>query len=162
MASLRDTWEESPNENSNLADLEFLIGTWVAEEHGARSESTCRCIAGKHFVERQYNTKHADGTTVSGLQIIGWDSQANTIRSWNFSPDGGYAVGTWSPIDGGWRAEIDGTTGDGNSTKAVNVLMRLDDNAYSWQSVQRQVGGDSLPDTGEIVIKRQRTAVAKK
>jgi uncharacterized protein (TIGR02246 family) len=163
MASLRDTWEESPSENSHLADLEFLVGTWAAEEHGARSESTCRWIAGKNFVERQYSTKHADGTTVSGLQIIGWDPQVGSIRSWNFSPDGGHAVGIWSPIDGGWRAEMQGTTGDGRATSATNVLMRLDDNAYMWQSTQRQVDGQSIPDTEEVVIKRQKTAaVAKK
>jgi uncharacterized protein (TIGR02246 family) len=162
MVSLRDTWEESPDENVNLADLEFLIGKWVAEEHGARSESDCRWIADKKFVERQYTTRHADGTTASGLQIIGWDAQSNSIRSWNFSPDGSHATGLWSPIEDGWRAEIQGTTSDGAPTSTVNILMKLDDNAYSWQSVQRQIGGQALPDTGEIVIKRQRPVTAKK
>lgn len=163
MASLRDTFEESPSANSHLADLEFLIGTWVAEEHGARSESVCRWTANKNFVERQYTTKHADGTTASGLQIIGWDPQISALRSWNFSPDGGHAIGVWSPIEGGWQAEIHGTTGDGVATTATNLFMRLDDNAYMWQSTQRQVAGQSLPDTGEVIIKRQKTvAVAKK
>lgn len=162
MVSLRDTWEESPDENVNLADLEFLIGKWVAEEHGARSESVCRWIADKKFVERQYTTRHVDGTTASGLQIIGWDAQSNSIRSWNFSPDGSYATGLWSPVEDGWRAEIQGTTSDGTPTSTVNFLIKLDDNAYSWQSVQRQIGGQPLPDTGEIVIKRQRAVTAKK
>lgn len=163
MASLRDTWEESASENSHLADLEWLIGTWVAEEHGARSESVCRWIAGKNFVERQYSTKHADGTTASGLQIIGWDSQSGSIRSWNFSPDGGNATGVWSPIEGGWQAVVQGTTGDGRATSATNFLMRLDDNAYLWQSTERQVDGQSLPDTDQVVMKRQKTVgVAKK
>jgi hypothetical protein len=37
----------------------------------------------------------------------------------------------------------------------VNLLTRLDDNAYTWQSIQRTAGARSLPDTDEVVIKRQ-------
>ena len=48
-----------------------------------------------------------------------------------------------------------GTTGDGTPTTSVNQLRRLDDNAYVWQSVQRTVGGMTLPDTDEVVWKRQ-------
>jgi hypothetical protein len=60
----------------------------------------------------------------------------------------------WSPRAGGWSAEIRGVTGDGTPTAAVNLLTRLDDNAYVWQSVQRTAGETSLPDTDEVVIKR--------
>jgi uncharacterized protein (TIGR02246 family) len=162
MASLRDFYEGSSITNSNLADLEWLIGDWLAEEHGVKSESTCRWIANNSYVERRYTTRHLDGTTASGLQVIGWDASIGSIRSWNFSPDGGNAIGTWSPIEGGWHAQVQGTTADGIPTSAVNILKRLDDNAYSWQSTERQVGDQPLPDTDEVVIKRQRKAVAKK
>ena len=43
------------------------------------------------------------------------------------------------------------------TTTAVNVLTKLDENAYSWQSVQRTAGGVSLPDTEEIILKRRET-----
>ena len=45
--------------------------------------------------------------------------------------------------------------GDGTPTVAVNVLMRLDEDAYVWQSVRRTAGGVVLPDTDEVVLKRQ-------
>jgi hypothetical protein len=57
-------------------------------------------------------------------------------------------------------AEIRGTTGGGLPTASVNLLKRLDDNAYVWQSVERSVGGTPLPDTNEVVIKRQVTATS--
>ena len=41
------------------------------------------------------------------------------------------------------------------STTSTNLLRRLDDNAYVWQSVDRTVGGVAIPDTDEIVIRRQ-------
>ena len=77
------------------------------------------------------------------------------MQSWNFSSDGGHAVGVWSPRAGGWSAEVRGVTGDGMPTVAVNLLTRLDDNAYVWQSIRRTLGGTALPDTDEVVLKRR-------
>jgi uncharacterized protein (TIGR02246 family) len=154
MATVRDTRVETPSAYSHVADLEWLIGTWTAEEHGAKTESVCRWVANKSFVERSYNVTHADGTTISGVQLIGWNPQGGHVQSWNFSSDGGHAIGVWTPREQGWSAEVRGVTGDGTPTAAVNLLTRLDDNAYVWQSVQRTVGGAPLPDTDEVVLKR--------
>ena len=142
----------------NAADLEWLVGTWVAEEHGVKTESVCSWVAGKSFLERKHTTTRPDGTTASGVQLIGWNPQGGHVQSWSFTSDGGHAIGIWMPIEGGWQAKVDGTTGDGTPTAAVNVLRRLDDNAYAWQSVQRFLGESALPDTDEIVIKRRPAA----
>lgn len=158
MASVRDTWSELPSAHRNVADLEWLIGTWTAEGHGARSEAVCRWVANKSFVERQYTTTHHDGTTLSGVQLIGWNPERGQVQSWNFSSDGGHAVGFWTPQQNGWSAEMHGVTGDGARTAATNILTRLDENAYAWQSVGRTLDGASIPDTDEIVLKRQTSA----
>jgi len=155
MASVRDTHVETPSGFRNVADLAFLIGTWIAEEHGNKTESVCRWIANKSFVERKYTITAVDGTQTSGVQLIGWNPLDGHVQSWNFSPDGGHAVGIWSPQEGGWSAEMRGVTGDGVATTSVNTLRRLDENAYVWQSVQRTAGGIALPDTDEVVLKRQ-------
>lgn len=154
MSTVRDSRLELPSAYPNVADLEWLIGVWTAEEHGATTTSDCRWIAGKSFVERKYTVAQPDGTTTSGLQLIGWNPAAGHIQSWNFSSDGGHAVGVWRAIDGGWQAEISGVTGEGAPTSAINTLRRLDDNAYVWQSTSRTLAGQSLPDTDEVVLKR--------
>jgi uncharacterized protein (TIGR02246 family) len=156
MSTVRDTRVEAPSAYRNVADLEWLIGTWTAEEHGAKTESVCRWVAGKSFVERKYTVTRPDGTATSGVQIIGWNPEGQYVQSWNFSADGGHAVGVWTPRDGGWSAEIRGLTGDGTPTTAVNRLTKLDENAYVWQSVNRTAGGQSLPDTEEVVLKRSK------
>ena len=142
----------------NAADLEWLVGTWVAEEHGVKTESVCRWVADKSFLERKHTTTRPDGTTASGVQLIGWNPQGGHVQSWSFTSDGGHAIGIWTPVEGGWQAKVYGTTGDGTPTTAVNLLRRLDDNAYAWQSVQRFLGESALPDTDEIVIKRRPAA----
>jgi uncharacterized protein (TIGR02246 family) len=154
MATVRDSRVELPSAYKNVEDLEWLIGTWTAEEHGAKTVSVCRWIANKSFVERAYTITNHDGTTSSGLQLIGWNAQGEHVQSWNFSSDGGHAIGVWTPRDGGWEAEVRGTTGAGISTTATNHLRRLDDNAYVWQSVNRTAGGQTLPDSAEVVLRR--------
>ena len=154
MSRVSDARIEAPSAYGNVADLEFLIGTWTAEEHGVRIQSVCRWVANKSFVQRNYTVTHVDGTSISGVQMIGWNAEMGHVQSWDFSPDGGHAVGIWSPKANGWAAEVRGVTGDGVPTSAVNLLTRLDDNAYVWQSVNRIAGETALPDTDEVVIKR--------
>ncbi len=155
MAMVRDTGAATSPAVRSAADLDWLIGTWVAEEYGVKTESVCRWVADDHFIERKHTTTQVDGTKTSGVQLIGWNPEGGYVQSWDFSPDGGHAVGVWGATDNGWQARVEGTTGEGIPTAAVNRLVRLDDNAYVWQSIQRRLGDAVLPDTGEIVIKRQ-------
>ncbi len=155
MASVRDFRVATSSAQDSVSDLEFLIGTWVAEEFGNRSESVCRWVAEKSFVERTYTTTFRDGTQTSGVQIIGWNPEAGHLQSWDFSPGGGHAVGVLTPVEDGWRSEVRGYGSDGTPTTSVNLLKRLDENAYVWQSLQRTAGDVALPDTGEVILKRQ-------
>lgn len=155
MASVRDSWIEAPVAAQSASDLQWLVGKWVAEEHGVRMEMACRWIASNRFLERSYTNTQLDGSTTSGLQVIGWSPMVGQVQSWDFSPDGGHAVGTWYPTEGGWIAEVQGTTGEGIPTFAINRIVRLDDNAHVWQSTERSIGGVDLGATDEVVIKRQ-------
>lgn len=155
LASVRDKGGDSSTPTDELADLDWLIGDWIAEEKGVRTESKCRWIVNNKFVERSYTTTQVDGTVSTGLQIIGWNSQTNHVQSWNFTADGGHAVGVWSPTEGGWLAKVVGTTGANASTTAINSLRRLDDNAYAWQSTDRTIGDVRLPDSDEVIMRRK-------
>jgi uncharacterized protein (TIGR02246 family) len=154
MSSVRDARVGSPSAAHELSDLEWLVGTWSAEENGGKMEATCRWIADKHYLERTYSVSRGDKVVSSGVQVIGWNPQAQRIQSWVFTSDGGHAVGLWSPGKNGWVIETRGTLADGTPTQAVNVLTRIDDRAFSWQSVDRSAGGVSLVDTEEVLLKR--------
>jgi uncharacterized protein (TIGR02246 family) len=154
MSLVRDTRVEVASAHANVADLEWLIGEWSAEDRGVSMTSVCRWVANKSFVERKYALTQPDGTTTAGVQIIGWNPETGRVQSWAFNSDGGHAVGVWSPAENGWSAETVGTTGEGASTRATNHLTKLDDGAYAWRSTDRSVDGTPLPDTEEIVMKR--------
>ncbi len=156
MASVRDTLVESSVGQRNLADLDWLIGTWVAEERGNKNESVCRWVCQQSFVQREFKTTLFDGSSASsGVQLIGWNPQQGHVQSWTFSSNGGHDIGVWTPTADGWVAQMGGMTGDGVSTTSTNLLRRLDDNTYVWQSVNRTMDGLPIQDTDEIVIKRQ-------
>lgn len=157
MASVRDTRVETPSAYHQIADFDWLIGAWTAEEHGATMDATFRWIANKNFIERTYAVTRAGEEIASGVQLIGWNSQLGQIQSWTFASDGAVSVGLWSPTATGWASQSQGLTADGMETTAVNVMTRLDDQAMVWQSVNRMAAGQALPDTEEIVVKRKAT-----
>ena len=161
MASVRDQWIEAPPAVRSAADLEWMIGSWIAEEHGIKMECICSWAVNDRFLERKYTTTQVDGSVTTGVQLIGWNPQGKSVQSWDFSADGGHSVGVWTPTEGGWQAEVQGMTGAGVPTSAVNIMRRLDGNASVWQSVRRTLGQASLPDTDEIVIRRRQQDAAK-
>ena len=87
--------------------MEWLIGSWVAEEHGAKMETDCRWVANKSFVQRSYTVTLPDQTTTSGVQLIGFNPLEGHIQSWEFSPDGGHAVGVWTTHEGAGRLKCE-------------------------------------------------------
>ena len=108
MASVRDTWIEPPAAVRSAADLEWLIGTWTAEEHGVQTESAFRWVVDGRFIERTYTTTQVDGTKTSGLQLIGWNPQGGArpvvgfqprrrARCWRMEPDRKWLAG-----EGNW------------------------------------------------------------
>ncbi len=154
MSSVRDQRVSSSPASSQLQDLAWLVGAWKAEQNGGQMQVDCQWIADGRFLERKYTVKRSDQLVTSGLQVIGWNAQAQCVESWTFTSDGGHAVGRWSPHRGGWVIENSGMLADGTPTGAVNYLVRLDDNALSWKSVERSVGGALLPESAEVVLKR--------
>ena len=155
MSNVRDTHVETPSTYRQLQELEWMIGSWAAEEHGSATEVTCRWIANKSFIERTFRVTTAGQVKASGVQIIGWNPQTRAPQSWLFSSDGGHAVGQWSSQENSFVIETRGMTADGIPTSAVTLLTPLDDKAFSWKSIARSAAGNPLPDTDEIILKRK-------
>jgi uncharacterized protein (TIGR02246 family) len=154
MSSVRDTRIESSSPANRLQDLQWLVGTWTADDNGAKMEVDCRWIAENSFLQRRFSVKRADQLVSSGLQVIGWNPQAQQFQSWIFNSDGGYAVGLWNPTESGWAIEAAGMLADGTPTRAVNIVTRMDDNAVVWRSIARLADDVPLADTEEVLLKR--------
>jgi uncharacterized protein (TIGR02246 family) len=155
LASVRDTRVESTSNHSHLGNLEWLIGDWIAEHEGVKLEVNSRWIANDTFIERNYTLTKLGKHTGSGRQIVGWDPATSSVRSWVFTSDGGHAIGTWSQHPRGWIVRTSGVTGAGEPTSTTNIITRETEKTLSWKSINRSVGGSSLPDTGETMLERK-------
>ena len=105
MSSVHDRRAEIASHFSKLEDLDWLVGSWSAEEHGAKMEAVCQWVANKSFMQRTYSVKQNNELVSSGIQIIGWNPQTECVQSWTFTSDGGHALGIWSPHETGWTVE---------------------------------------------------------
>ena len=89
------------------------------------------------------------------MQIVGWDPAAKQIRSWVFDSDGGFGEGTWSKKENAWYVQSTGTLPDGRKSSSVNIITYVDENTCTWQSVNREAGGELLPNIDEVLVVRQ-------
>ena len=155
MSDVRDTLVELPPDLGQLEDLEWLVGTWAADSKEAQVEWKIRWIENRQFLAHSYSVTENGKVNSTGLQIIGVDPSTDQITSWNFSSEGGHAVGYWVPHEKGWMVESNGVLKDGTETSATYIFWSQDENTLVWKSVDRTVDETSLPDTPEVTLKRK-------
>jgi uncharacterized protein (TIGR02246 family) len=145
----------SPSHYDQLKPLEWLVGTWVDQDEQARIETNCNWAKDNNFLVRSFTVAVDGKIDMSGMQIIGWDASTKTIRSWTFDSNGGFAEGTWSGRGKSWFVQNKGVLADGQKTTMVNVVKLVDDKAFTWQTIDRTVSGELLPNIAEVTIVRQ-------
>lgn len=154
MASVREAEIPTIPTTKPLKELEWLVGTWVAQGDTNGLEMKFDWFADQHFLRGETLVREKSGASPGGMQVIGRDPLTGQIVSWYFSADGGQGYGAWLRQDRRWMIDTEGASSDGARTSATNVLYRADDNVLSWQSVNRVREDMRLPDTKEIVFER--------
>jgi uncharacterized protein (TIGR02246 family) len=148
--------EPLPSSYEHLKDLEWMIGSWVDQDDDATVQTDAQWTKNQNFINRSFAVVVGDQVDLAGMQIIGWDPAAKQIRSWIFDSDGGFAEGKWTRKGDRWLIQTVGTLPDGGRTSALNIMTRVDDDSFTWQSVNREVNGDILPNVDEVLVVRKQ------
>jgi uncharacterized protein (TIGR02246 family) len=143
-----------PSNYERLKDLEWMIGTWMDQDERATVQTDCQWTKNQNFITRSFAVVVGDQVDMAGMQIIGWDPEAQQIRSWVFDSDGGFGEGKWTHKDDRWLVQQTGTLPDGRKSSAVNIIKYIDDNTCTIQSINRVVDGDVLPNIDEVLVVR--------
>jgi uncharacterized protein (TIGR02246 family) len=143
-----------PSNYEHLKELEWMVGSWLDEDETATIQTDCAWTRNRNFLTRSFAVVAGDDVDMAGMQIIGWDPAAKQIRSWVFDSDGTFGEGKWTQKDNRWLIQQVGTLPDGSKSTAVNIITKLDDDTCTWQSVNRQVGGELLPNIEEVRVMR--------
>jgi uncharacterized protein (TIGR02246 family) len=146
-----------PSSYEQLKELEWMIGSWIDQDERATVQTDCEWTKNQNFLNRSFAVVVGDQVDLAGMQIIGWDPVAKQIRSWIFDSDGGFSEGKWTRKGDRWLIRQSGTLPDGGRSSAVNVITRIDDDSFTWQSVQREIDGDILPNVDEVLVVRKPT-----
>jgi uncharacterized protein (TIGR02246 family) len=140
--------------HEQLKPLEWMVGTWKTDAANAQVELECNWTKNQNFLTRAFKLQAGDDT-FSGMQVIGWDPAAKTIRSWTFDSNGTFSEGTWQNRGGRWFIKNRGTLPDGRAATMTNVMKPVDEKSFTWQTIDRTAGGELQPNIGEIVIVRE-------
>ena len=140
--------------DEKLKELEWMVGHWTSTDPAIHADLDCHWTKNQNFLTRAIKVSAGD-LEFSGMQIIGWDPAAKTIRSWTFDSDGGFAEATWSLQKDRWLIHNKGVLSDGRKASAVNILKPVDADSFTWQATERTAGGGLLPNVDEVLIGRQ-------
>ncbi len=144
---------EWPRDEYSLRDLQWLVGEWKAQREGIEVHTSYKWIQEKSFLKAQFSIKDKDRTH-SGFQIIGKDPSTGYLRSWTFEQDGGLGEARWVRDEKKWVLDAAGITSDGSILTATNILVRIDNDSFTWQSINRTLDGEELPDIAPIRVTR--------
>jgi hypothetical protein len=146
---------------AKLGELEWLIGDWVDQDDNASVETTFRWTKDFAFITGTFRVIVEDRVDLEGTQVIGWDPVAKKIRSWIFDTEAGFGEGEWSRGDNRWTVKVKSTLGTGQKASSMNIYTSVDPNAFTWQSVSREVDGELLPDIDEVTVVRKNAQKAQ-
>jgi uncharacterized protein (TIGR02246 family) len=144
-----------PTHYEQLKALEWMVGNWTDEAGDAEVELDCNWTKNKNFLTRAFKVFVEGQIDISGMQIIGWDPASKAIRSWTFDSNGTFAEATWERRGDRWFVRNRGVLPDGRSATMVNVMKQVDENAFTWQTIERTAGEELLPNIDEIQIARK-------
>lgn len=150
--------DESPEDEASIDDLEWLIGEWESSSgQGAEIRTVYAWVPNKKFIHVKFTIKEAE-LAMSGAQVIGVDPATGMIHTWTFDVDGGVGEADWSRDGDEWTLDAAGTRADGDSLTETNILRRVNDDTFTWQSIDRMLGDDELPDLAPVKVIRVKPA----
>jgi uncharacterized protein (TIGR02246 family) len=153
--SEQETPKPEPSNYEHLKELDWMVGSWVDSDDKVAIHTDCEWTKNQNFMTRSFAIANGDEINLSGMQIVGWDPVAKKIRSWVFDSNGGFGEGTWTKKDNRWIIQQTGVLPDGGKTSAVNIVTYVDNDSYKWQSTNREVDGEILPNIDEVLVVRK-------
>lgn len=144
---------EWPSSGTALRDLDWLIGTWEAKNGDTEVRTTYEWWGDKHFMRVHIMLKQKTGVR-EGLQMIGKDPATGQIRSWTFDKLGSFGAATWTREGNKWMQDSAGVMEDGDVLAATNIMTRIDNDTFTFQSVQRSLDGEEIEDVPPVRVTR--------
>jgi uncharacterized protein (TIGR02246 family) len=154
ISQLTETEAPAPSAYSQLQALEWMIGSWQDKSSDQVVQTKATWAGDKNFLVRTFKVKGADQSETEGWEIVGWDPIRQQIRSWIFDSNGGFGEASWARDGDDWLIRASNVLPDGSRSTAENVLTRVDNNNFTWESQNRTLNGEPQPALDKIEVQR--------
>lgn len=145
---------ESALDEPSIEDLAWLIGQWKSlSGEEAEIRTTYSWDSNKKFIVARFSLKE-DERSFSGNQVIGVDPATGDIRSWTFESASGIGEADWSRDGDQWVLDATATLADGSTLTQTNILWRVNDDTFTWQSIDRMIDELAIPDLPPVKVTR--------
>ena len=129
------------------------VGEWKSTGQDTEVATTYAWNEGKTFLKVHFTIKEKD-RTLSGDQFLGKDPATGEIKAWTFESGGGVGENVWNRDGDQWVVDATGTLADGNTLTMTNILTKVSDDLFTWQSINRALGDEELPDLAPVKVTR--------
>jgi len=155
LGSVRESAFVPPGNFRHLRGLDWAIGDWAGlADHGGTERLSFAWADNQNFIKAKFSTTVKDVPVGSATVRIGWDPEGKRIRSWIFDESGGFGEGSWTQDGKKWVAKTSHVLQDGTKMMATYILTSVDADTITLQAKDRSEGGNKLPDTKEVKLKR--------
>ncbi len=146
---------QEPSSNfTQLKSLQWMIGKWEDADENIEIAFDNSWDKYKNFITQYFKMTIFGQESIEGKQIIGWDEEKKTVRSWVFDSDGEFGEGMWKKVDKSWYASMRYTLSDGRVATSKNIYTQVDDDTYTFASIEREVDGEILPNLDPVTVER--------
>lgn len=143
-----------PTAAQALQQLAWLEGVWKDQTDEANVTTSVRWLPGNNFLLRVFKSETEGQETEQGFQVIGFDPNRGTIRSWSFLGGGSYGEGDWQVESDRIRVQAKQTLPSGNIAAGTYVIEKVDDATIRVKIVGRSENGSPLPNGIPITVTR--------
>jgi hypothetical protein len=151
-ASVRE-WVPDPAMTILPKHLEVLVGDWTATGSNGELKINYAWDENKTFLIAKYSVTKDGKPGSSGMQIFAL-TRGDGLRSWTFDSSGVTSEGTWARDDNRWICESVGQLPNGEEITALNVIVPLGPDAFTWQTTDREADGVPLPSLPPVKVTR--------
>jgi len=137
-----------------LDEISWLAGSWKDNTPGVTVTTNVAWTKNEHFLRRSITVTRQGEEPTEATEIIGYDPVAGQLHSWVFDSEGGFGEGSWKQDGNKWLISFTSTAPDGSTGTAQQVITYINDDKFTWESINRQSDGEALPNLDKIEVVR--------
>ena len=132
-----------------------MVGSWTDDAGDAEVELDCNWTKNQNFLTRAFKISIDDRRAFPGCRSSAGIRPRRRFAPGRSTANGTFSEATWEHRGGRWFIRNRGTLPDGRTATMINVMKPVDENSFTWQTIERTAGGELLPNIDEILIVRQ-------